>query len=547
MNKKIQAIGIVTALAVSLAGCSKPAVRQSATTEPATIEETKAYNISLEIDSEKIKLHGKTIYMTKQNVAMLPLEVLQEELDIAVNKYKDGRVELNKADMTVNVHIGSDKVKIGDNQFALTEEVVKTDDTIYIPVTLLEYYLRFTQNYNPKTKVLSLSDVTKGNDLPERYSYVDVGRSPKIQNQGKSDTCWMYAAYTALESTLLPTESLDISKKRLLQYNSDFLNLASGFNYEKPLYYFLSWNGPVDQKYDKSTDYKVAKHLQSAQMFEGKNIKKIKQLVFKYGGVETSCYMDEKIEEHTQYYNKKESAYYTDRKFKNNHALVIVGWDDNYSKTNFAKQPEKDGAFICQNSWGKKFGDNGIMYISYEDANIGSQNICYTKVEDADNYKDIQQSDEYGWIETIGINESNTAFFANVFQPTYNSANLSAVGFYATEDNTDYEVYFVPTVGSRVSLSRLGESVAYGTLSGRGYYTIKLDEPIALKDGKKYAVVVKASNKNTSSLIACETNPGDGRVKVDLKDGQGYYSADGQYWQRAENEGFNICLKAYLN
>ena len=545
MKKRIQVLGIIAATVVCFSGCSKTEVQKPKVTEPATIEETKAYNISLEIDSEKIKLHGKTIYMTKQNVAMLPLEVLQDELDIAVNKYKDGRIELNKADLKVNVHIGSDKVKIGDNEFALTESVVRTDDTIYIPVTLLEYYLRFTQNYNPKTKVLSLSDVTKGNDLPERYSYVDVGRMPKVQNQGKTDTCWLYAAFTAFESTLLPSEEMNFSTSHLMDYNKDSLNLSSGLNYEKPLYYFLSWNGPVGRNKDGSHD--VAKHLQGAQIFDGKKIKKIKRLVFKYGGVETSCYVDEKIEEDTKHYNKKESAYYDNEKHKNNHALVIIGWDDNYSRDKFATKPSKDGAFICQNSWGRKFGDNGIMYISYEDVNIASQNICYTKVEDADNYKDIQQSDEYGWIETVGVNKSNSAYFANVYTPTYDNAKLSAVGLYATEDDVEYEIYCVPVFESEHSLNNMGKALAYGTLSNRGYYTIKLDETVNLKDGTKYAVIAKVSNKNTTSLMACETNPDDGRIKVDLNDGEGYFSADGSFWQRAEKQGFNICLKTYLN
>ena len=51
------------------------------------------------------------------------------------------------------------------------------------------------------------------------------------------------------------------------------------------------------------------------------------------------------------------------------HEVTIIGWDDNFSKDNFADRikPTSDGAWIAQNSWGETWGDNGVFYISYED------------------------------------------------------------------------------------------------------------------------------------------------------------------------------------
>ena len=37
-----------------------------------------------------------------------------------------------------------------------------------------------------------------------------------------------------------------------------------------------------------------------------------------------------------------------------NHAIQVVGWDDNYSRDNFKERPEKDGAWLCKNSWGSE-------------------------------------------------------------------------------------------------------------------------------------------------------------------------------------------------
>lgn len=65
------------------------------------------------------------------------------------------------------------------------------------------------------------------------------------------------------------------------------------------------------------------------------------------------------------------------------HAVSIIGWDDNYSKDNFKTElmngeiatPKNDGAYIALNSWGVKYHDEGVFYISYEDimveANMG--------------------------------------------------------------------------------------------------------------------------------------------------------------------------------
>lgn len=49
------------------------------------------------------------------------------------------------------------------------------------------------------------------------------------------------------------------------------------------------------------------------------------------------------------------------------HAVTIIGWDDNYSKENFSDElgnmPSNDGAYIALNSW----GEYDLFYISYED------------------------------------------------------------------------------------------------------------------------------------------------------------------------------------
>ena len=114
--------------------------------------------------------------------------------------------------------------------------------------------------------------------------------------------------------------------------------------------------------------------------------------------------------------------------------LILSDWDDTYPKENFVTEPEKDGAFICKNSWGADFGQNGFFYISYEDPNIGVYGVSYTGVEDADNYDRIYQTDLLGWTGSIGYNEP-MAWFSSVYQ-TDSENTLRAAGFYATDADT---------------------------------------------------------------------------------------------------------------
>ena len=74
-----------------------------------------------------------------------------------------------------------------------------------------------------------------------------------------------------------------------------------------------------------------------------------------------------------------------------------------------------------------------------------------------------------------------------------------------------------------------------------------LKRAVRLRRGQRFAVVVKIKSPGKIHPVAIEYDAGDGKRKVDLSDGEGYLSHNGVRWDRAEEEGCNICLKAYTS
>ena len=317
--------------------------------------------------------------------------------------------------------------------------------------------------------------------------------------------------------------------------------------------YLLAWQGPVAEADDPYGDRYSPEgaepmyHVQELQILGTKDPEAIKQAVYECGGVQSACYMPQTAgAERERYYREETCAFYYNGTQEPNHDVVIVGWDDHYPKANFVQQPEADGAFLCMNTWGPEFGDEGYFYISYEDSRIGETGVVYTGIEAADNYDRVYQTDLCGWTGQIGYGTSR-AWFANVYEAE-EAMEMAAAGFYATAPGTAYKVSVkFPEAGEAIGTSDWMQA-AEGSVERAGYYTVRFDDAFFVDAGERVAVMIEIDSPGTVEPIAMEYRSGSRLSKVDIDDGEGYISSDGVNWERTETEyDCNVCLKVYAN
>ena len=513
---------------------------ESTVWSPLVAKDVNKNTIHMMIDNKEYTSDTLKFYMDDDRNIMVPVDMLREALNCSARIYQENELWVEKHSLMADYMLGT------DNDFILY------DGKFYVSMNSLSEMLDCTCTFDTNTNTLTVVDNSEGiSDVPPSYDLRTRLRVSEVRNQGTYGTCWAFAAISALESSLMPEENLLFSVDHMSMSNSFNVNQYDGGEYTMGMAYLAAWQGPVYEKDDPygdgATDESLSpvKHVQEIRIIDGKDYQGIKEAVFKYGGVQTSLYSNiSSSKGNSKYFNKDTNAYCYMGSEKPNHDVVIIGWDDNYPKENFNVDLEGDGAFICQNSWGNEFGDDGFFYVSYYDTNIGTHNEVYTGVENTDNYDYIYQSDLCGWVGKMGYDKEDM-YGANVFTAT-SDQNIKAASFYATASDTSYELYIVNNFKDEYSFANR-KKVAEGTLENAGYYTIKFDEEVPVAEGERYAVVLHINTPESTHPMAIEYDSGESYLKdVDLDDGEGYISYDGAAFINVkEKQDCNLCIKAF--
>lgn len=521
---------------------------------PLVAKDVNGKELTLVIDNKSYSSNKYDFYMDDNRNIMVPVTILRDAMDCSAHLYENSRLLVEKHNLHAIMTLDEREATSTGKTVMISSPLTQIDGAYYVSLTDLSEMLGYTCSFSFENNTFTTADTSENvNALPASYDLRDRYRISTIRNQGKYGTCWAFGALTAMESAMLPENSYEFSVDHMSMSNSFNVTQYDGGEYTMGMAYLAAWQGPVyeeDDPYGDGTtnsDLEAVKHVQEMRIIASKDIAAIKEAVFKYGGVQTSLYSSlSSAASSSRYYNRTTNSYCYIGTEKPNHEVVIIGWDDNYSKENFPIPLEGDGAFICQNSWGEHFGDNGVFYVSYYDTNIGTHNVVYTRIDNVNNYDNIYQSDLCGWVGKMGY-DKESIYGANVFTAEKDE-NVVAAAFYATAPDTQYKVYVVDRFINESSFDNK-VLVAEGTLEDAGYYTIDFEEAIAVKEGQKYAVVVYVHTPGASHPMAIEYDSGNKFLdNIILDDGEGYISYTGNHFINVKTkQNCNLCIKAFTN
>ncbi|MCF0226717.1 MAG: hypothetical protein HUK28_05340, partial [Methanobrevibacter sp.] len=377
------------------------------------------------------------------------------------------------------------------------------------------------------SKITLVNNTIIVENLPSKFDLRDYGWVGPIENQGFMGACWAFTTLGSLESALLKATGIqyNLSENNLQDLMIKYSNMGFIYSEEEgapiiALTYLVSWIGPVDEDEDKYDELgKISPvldsniHIQNAVLVKpyGKtmDIDLIKRSLIEYGAVTYTLFWD------YAYFNLNTSAYYDNSTEKVNHDVIIVGWDDNYSKDNFNIAPPGDGAFIMKNSMGEEWGDKGYFYLSYY-SNIGGNYEFAFKITN-ETYNINYQHGLGGYVDL-----DKFPYYASEFTSIGNDL-IAAFGTFFNQ-TTNYKV--------KLYINNILEYEQEGENEFAGYNTIHLNEKIPVKKGDIIRIEVKQLN-----------TPVTNNSREVLEENVAFISEDGKNWiDASKNQSQGIPL-----
>jgi hypothetical protein len=214
-------------------------------------------------------------------------------------------------------------------------------------------------------------------DLPATFDWRDYNACTPVKNQGGCGSCWAFALIGAVESNILIKDSTttDLSEQWLVSccglggcsgewpgYAANFL-LSDGQHRDycdgygavmEAEFPYVGWDAPCGCPYQHP--YTLDNWAFIGPEWGIPTVGQLKQAILDHGPVTVCVYANSAFQGYGGGIFNACSG--TDI----NHAVVLVGWDDNQGS---------GGVWFMRNSWGTGWGEGGYMRITYNCSLIG--------------------------------------------------------------------------------------------------------------------------------------------------------------------------------
>ena len=297
---------------------------------------------------------------------------------------------------------------------------------------------------------------------PISYSSLDLGFTAPVRRQLYND-CWAYASMSVFESKLLH-DGFTFNSYSPQQINQWATTRPDGTGWQRKIItdayaetalgYFISWQNVEHGKKNPAlkpaegysfTDFGAT----SIRYLDTSDKNSVKKAIMDNGAVYSA------YSQSIDYESRDQISYYCPEgmPISTGHAITIVGWDDEYSRENFkpinGKIPEKNGAWLIQNSWGDYNSLNGFFWVSYEDAYLLSDTYdpayVFETYEVVDENKKLYQNEIYGATYEFTYIDNQEMTYLNMFNFSDGYNELDSVIFETVDSiGADYKIYYVP-------------------------------------------------------------------------------------------------------
>lgn len=445
--------------------------------------------------------------------------------------------------------------------------------------TAREQYDESQYDANTSAQQSAVTKEAASTSLPSSYDLRDEGYVSSVKSQSPWGTCWSFGALAASESSIMSStgkSGLDLSERALAWFagtattrkestgtvkegrnpsGSSVSNVldtgntsygatsvlagGSGLIAESKAPYKSSksstWTVSESLRYSEAYRLKESSFLPSPAGGDSTAIKAIKSEIKNGRAVDISFFSSGLKNSSYNYYNKSKYAYYCNEQKSSqaNHAVCIVGWNDNYSKKNFnsKNRPSRNGAWLVKNSWGKSWGKSGYFWISYYDTSLTSGTTY--QYDSATSSEVLVQNDYLNNMYQYAANYSSKRSMANILSTDGTNGVVKSVSCMTSRPATTvtYQVYDLnedytsPTDGTLIA-----ETSA--TYTYAGYHRESVNASAAIENGHKFSIVVTEKTSEGKYTVLLEMAPNtssDYKFKGYISSGQSYVGTDGSW------------------